>query len=52
MMLWGMKEVKLQYSGLLKLRKENDTLGNDTSPVVWGFRIQPTFAIARVVRGD
>ena len=24
----------------------------DFPPVVWGFRIQPTFALVRVVRGD
>ena len=29
-----------------------DEEDEDSAPVVWGIRIQPTFALVRVVRGD
>ena len=41
--------LRLCTSVLLMLAVLADTV---LSPVVWGIRIQPTFALVRVVRGD
>ena len=42
----------LRWFGLVERMDEYRMARRCLAPVVWGIRIQPTFAIVRVIRGD